>query len=632
MTGRLEKLKEATAGLRNKKLSTGKEEIHALSTRWSESAARGETLKEYPRPQMVRDSYYNLNGMWNYAITKKETLSGNPEGDAAKDIYKSENVTVPQVFDGEIRVPFSPESMLSGVERQLKPDEYLWYERRVRVPFNRKEGFHYLLHFGAVDQECIVFIDGVEAGRHLGGYLPFTIDLAAFERERQRENAQEDTEGCGDVWTFILTVRVSDVSDTSYHSRGKQKLKRGGMYYTAISGIWQTVWMEAVPKTYIEKLSFEPDFEKASCLVKIEMKPAGKQILYQTIPLGEVRYWSPDDPYLYHVDIEAGEDKVQTYFAMRKLTVEKTEDGFLRFFLNGKPCIMSGVLDQGYWSDGIYTAPSDEALIYDIQTMKDLGFNMLRKHIKIEPDRWYYHCDRLGMLVWQDMVNGGTSYKDWLVTYLATGMNAWGVGMGDGRLSRSLLSRKERESRREFLVEMKETLRHLENHPSIVAWVPFNEGWGQFDAAKIAEQLKKSDPTRFIDHASGWFDQKAGDVKSLHHYFFKLRFRPEEKRVLALSEFGGYTLRIEEHSFKGATYGYGGFETREAISDAFARLYEEEVLANVKKGISAFVYTQLSDVEDELNGILTYDREIRKIDETTVRMWNERCIHMADRL
>ncbi len=294
-----------------------------------------------------------------------------------------------------------------------------------------------------------------------------------------------------------------------------------------------------------------------------------------------------------------------------------------RFRLNGKICIQTGVLDQGYWCDGLYTAPSDEALIYDIQTMKNLGFNMIRKHIKIEPERWYYHCDRLGMLVWQDMVSGGSSYKDWFVTYLATAMNVYHLPFGDGKLSRRLLSRKDREGRKEFLHEVRETIRHLYNHPSIVCWVPFNEGWGQFDSENVTEMIRKLDPVRWIDHASGWFDQKAGDVASIHHYFFGLHFKPEKKRVLALSEFGGYTWQVPVHSFSDELYGYGAYHSREELTDAYRKLYAEEVIANIDLGMSAFVYTQLSDVEEESNGILTYDREIIKPEIDTVIRINE---------
>ena len=344
--------------------------------------------------------------------------------------------------------------------------------------------------------------------------------------------------------------------------------------------------------------------------------------------------WSPEKPHLYGFSVKMGEDMVESYFGMRKAELREDENGIKRLFLNdkpyfhnglllnGKPYFHSGVLDQGYYPDGLYTAPSDEAMIADIQTMKDMGFNMLRKHIKIEPLRWYYHCDRLGMLVWQDMVNGGSAYKHWFVTYLATLMNWNHISFSDDEKHAGLLSRLHPEGKDEFRREITETIAFLYNHPSIVVWVPFNEGWGQFDALAACEQIRTLDSSRLVDHASGWFDQKGGDILSLHYYFLKLKFKPESKRAAALTEFGGYSLSIPGHSCCKKVYGYKKFNSTGTLTYGYIDLIRQTILPAVKKGIGATVYTQLSDIEEETNGIYTYDREICKIDPDTLRKWN----------
>lgn len=644
---------------------------HSLkTTRWSNTVTAENVWKEYPRPAMVRASYYNLNGTWEYAVTAaagkgdgQVAAAGNPGG---KTFPEPDTC----LARGSILVPFSPESPLSGVERQLQPDEALWYRRIVSVP-RPAAGHRLLLHFGAVDQSCQVYIDGKPAGNHSGGYLPFTLDITEF--------LPENTEN-----GFELAVRVLDPSDTSWHSRGKQKLKRGGMFYTAQSGIWQTVWMEEVPEHYISAVQITPDFDGGRCLVKVTVEgdaqnsdgfggssqsagetgggirnplqvravvrpetesdrqmrdypalsssPEQPSVIYAillpgqetAIPIPDFHPWTPEDPFLYHLTLETGQDRVECYFAMRKCDIQTDEKGLRRLFLNNKPYFQAGVLDQGYWPDGLYTAPCDDALIYDIQSMKDLGYNMLRKHIKIEPQRWYYHCDRLGMLVWQDMVCGGSSYQHWFVTYLATVMNTMRLSIGDGKLSRGLLSRRHPEGQQEFYDETKATIEALRNHPSIVVWVPFNEGWGQFDALKVADFVRSLDSSRIIDHASGWYDQKGGDLASLHYYFFKLTVKPEKVRALVLSEYGGYTWHIPEHSYSQKQYGYGSYDSRESLSAGYRKLHEELILPAVEKGVSATVYTQISDVEEEINGILTYDREVVKLDGDTLRELNRR--------
>lgn len=565
-----------------------------MKTVWGEQLDPANVLEEYPRPQLKRDSYLNLNGLWEYAITRTDIEPVN--------------------YDGQILVPFSPESPLSGVGRILQCGEFLWYRRTVTVPEAfRKE--YLILHFGAVDREAVVFVDGKEVFRHMGGYLPFCVNITDFV-----EN------------TFVLTLCVSDDTDASYHTRGKQSTNRHGIWYTPQSGIWQTVWLESVPNTYIKDIRYTPYCGRSeigimvttsvpcACVIRIDGKVytliSGKEY---AIPMPNFRYWSPEDPYLYTVTIEAGDDFVESYFAMRSCAVLPDDEGTPRLFLNGKPYFHKGVLDQGYWPDGLYTAPSDEAMIYDIGQMKRLGFNMLRKHIKVEPLRWYYHCDRLGMLVWQDMPSGGERYSAFTVTLpLFTGLH-----LNDSHYK--LFARKNEMGRREFIRELSQTVEHLYNVPSIVMWVPFNEGWGQFDANRIVALIRTIDTTRTIDHASGWHDQSGGDVKSLHVYFKHYRHKqyPGERAVV-LSEFGGYHLPVPEHCSDNRAFGYRPFRDRARYNASLKRLFEKEIIPAVSKGLSATVYTQLSDVEDEQNGFFTYDRKVLKPDAALLREINYR--------
>ena len=579
--------------------------MEQLYTRWGKDIDSDHVLQEYPRPLLQRKSYINLNGYWEYAITK--------------------NFRKPEEYDGKILVPFSPESALSGVCRQLQPDEYLWYRTKLPIEADKLEkGNRLILHFGAVDQACRIYVNR-HAARHMGGYLPFSVDI---------------TEYCTAVSESELVLAVRDLSDTSYHARGKQKLKRGGMFYTAQSGIWQTVWMEYVPENYVEELLTEPELTQGSVRIQVRsavQMPVRIQVrepaLYQDvekevrsddiivqadglsnqeieISLPVIKPWTCEEPYLYYFAVTMGDDTVESYFALRTFTIEKDAEGIPRICLNGQVQFQNGVLDQGYWSDGLYTAPSDDAFVFDILEMKKLGFNMLRKHIKIEPQRWYYHCDRLGMVVWQDMVNGGSCYKHWFVTYAATLFSWKRWKIRDNCLG--LLARTEQKGRREFIREMKETIRLLKCHPSIAVWVIFNEGWGQFHAEKVTELARACDGSRLIDQASGWFDQEGGNLQSIHHYFFGLNFLPEKERATVLSEFGGYSLRVPGHSACEKLYGYGTHKSGESLNAAFCermRKMEEQI----PKGLCAGVYTQLSDVEEEVNGIFTYDREVRKI-------------------
>lgn len=567
-----------------------------LTTPWGERLDENRILIEYPRPQMRRDSYLNLNGRWEYAITD----SDEP----------------PRCWDGTILVPFSPESALSGVGRALRPGQTLWYRREVTVPqgFIPRDG-RLLLHFGAVDQEAAVYLNGVLLGRHMGGYNAFTLDA---------------TDALGPRNTLL--VRVHDDTDASFHSRGKQKTRRGGIWYTPQSGIWQTVWMEAVPRRYIEGLRIVPLFDQSAVEVTVrcaqplqcEATVDGRTVPFTSgeaarIPMPDFRAWSPEDPYLYDLSVTLGEDRVESYFGMRKVEVRADRGGVKRLFLNGEPYFHSGLLDQGYWPDGLYTAPSDEALIFDIQTAKSMGFNMLRKHIKVEPMRWYYHCDRLGMLVWQDMPSGGGKYRFSTITLpLITGIHR-----RDNRYR--AFARTSSQGRAEYMDELEEMVLQLFNAPSVALWVPFNEGWGQFDSTFVMERLRLLDPTRPVDPASGWHDQGAGDLRSLHVYFKPFRFRRDRRgRALALSEFGGYNLRVDGHCFNQKDYGYRRLPDAAALWRDFARLYEREVLPAVPRGLCAAVYTQLSDVEDELNGLMTYDRRVVKLDADDVRELNER--------
>ena len=567
-----------------------------LMTPWGEHLDENCILTEYPRPQMRRNSYLNLNGRWEYAITDSDES--------------------PRHWDGTILVPFSPESTLSGVGRSLQPGQTLWYRREVIVPqgFIPADG-RLLLHFGAVDQEAAVYWNGRLLGRHMGGYNAFTLDATDALGPRNS-----------------LVVRVHDDTDASFHSRGKQKTRRGGIWYTPQSGIWQTVWMEAVPRHYIESLRIVPLFDQSAVEVMVrcsqplqcEATVDGRTVPFTSgeparIPMPDFRAWSPEDPYLYDLSVTLGEDRVESYFGMRKMEVRADRGGVKRLFLNGEPYFQSGLLDQGYWPDGLYTAPSDEALIYDIQTAKAMGFNLLRKHIKVEPMRWYYHCDRLGMLVWQDMPSGGGKYRFSTITLpLVTGIHR-----RDNHYR--AFARASSQGRGEYMDELEEMVGQLFNAPSVVLWVPFNEGWGQFDSTFVMERLRALDPTRPVDPASGWHDQGAGELRSLHVYFKPFRFRRDRRgRALALSEFGGYNLRVDGHCFNQKDYGYRRLPDAAALWRDFSRLYEREVLPAVPKGLCASVYTQLSDVEDELNGLMTYDRRVVKLDADEVRELNER--------
>ena len=564
--------------------------------------SKGETLvipfPEYPRPALRRDSFLNLNGSWSYAITADEAL--------------------PHAWDGEILVPYSPETAASGVRRTLQPNQWLHYQCMFTPPDG--VGGRVLLHFGAVDNDCVILVNHREVGRHSGGYWPFSADITSLLREGEN----------------ILRVTVRDNADDPTFAYGKQRYKRGGMWYTAQSGIWQTVWLESVPEVYVKSLRITPEFDEAR--VRIELETALESSAAITcdvraadgsfvagswakggvcvVPLPGFRAWTPDDPYLYTLDITCGEDRVESYFAMRKFSYVEL-GGHKVFGLNNAPLFHNGLLDQGYYPDGLLTPPSDEAMVNDIETMKRCGFNMLRKHIKIEPLRWYYHCDRLGMIVWQDMVSGGQPYSFLHVSALPT-LGKVDLPDQDAKpYGRSGVL-----SRARFRREMADTVRLLYNCPCIALWTVFNEGWGQFDALDMANELKKLDPTRFIDHASGWQDQGYEEMKSRHIYFRPVKLK-NDGRALALTEYGGYILAVDGHRWTDKVFGYRICRNSAALAHDYEKLMLGQVLPHIRKeGLTAAVYTQITDVEEELNGLMAYDREVLKIPEETLREIN----------
>ena len=547
---------------------------------------RGEALTEtpwtiYPRPQMKRDSYLNLNGTWDFSHEDGEHFTA-------------------------ITLPFCPESALSGVKAHFDEGSILTYRRRFSLP----EGFHrgrVLLHIGAADQHAMVYVNQCLVGQHDGGYEAFSFDITHV---LQQENE-------------LKILCWDDLNDTK-QPYGKQVLpkKRGGMWYTPVSGIWQTVWLESVPETYVQKLNIENRGYGVTISTvpaldgRVKVDGLGEYQLENgtvTITPENPRLWSPENPYLYEFTVEAGEDKVESYFAIRCLEIQKVGE-WPRLCLNGKPYFFHGLLDQGYWPDGLFTPAAPECYADDILAMKKLGFNMLRKHIKVEPEEFYYQCDKLGMVVFQDMVNNGV-YNFIRDTGLPT----------VSRLSQKLLPdrnlNKDPGTRKCFLQSMEKTVAQLKNHPCIVYWTIFNEGWGQFEADEAYEILRKLDDTRWIDSTSGWFRQKKTDVDSRHVYFRKLKGKGDGKKPLVLSEFGGYSCKIMEHSFnQDQTYGYGKFTDLEAFANAVEELYREQVLPMVRDGLCAAVYTQVSDVEDETNGLLTYDRKREKLAAAPMRL------------
>ena len=561
-----------------------------LLTKWGKNLDKEHPLPEYPRPQFVRDSYLNLNGPWKCEFTKSAKL--------------------PTSFSYDITVPFSPETPLSGVNRVLSPEEYLHYEKHFDLPdgFNKGRVF---INFGAVDQIATVYLNGVKIGVHKGGYTPFTMELTQAIKDKDN----------------VLNVTVKDYSDTKEYSRGKQKFNRGGIWYSPQSGIWQTVWLESTPKEFLQKVKITPDCDKEevrfeyfgtdNVLVKIY---DGNDLIAQTkcttVKIPDFKPWSPESPFLYNVEFIACGECIKSYFGMRKFSIIKDENGTLRLALNNKPYIHNGLLDQGYYPDGFLTPPSNDAMKNDIETIKSMGFNMLRKHIKIEPMLWYHYCDVNGILVWQDMINGGGKYG-----LEVSAIPFVGIKLKDSNYK--MFKRTDAECRELYYKELSEMLENLYNCPCIAMWVPFNEGWGQFDSKKAYEFIKNFDSTRTVDSTSGWHDNGTTDVISEHIYFTPIKAK-KGNRPYVLSEFGGFSHRIKGHTFNDKMFGYKIYNSKESLTKAYINCFNNTIIPQVKTTISATVYTQVTDVEDELNGLMTYDREVIKIDPDKVKEVNER--------
>ncbi|OJW18897.1 MAG: hypothetical protein BGO49_17760 [Planctomycetales bacterium 71-10] len=538
----------------------------SLMTRWAAQVDPATVHPEYPRPQLVREAWTNLNGLWDYAV--------RPADDAK-----------PEAFDGQILVPFPIQSALSGVKKDVKPEETLWYRRTFELA-KPAEGTRFLLHFGAVDWASTVSVNGQVVGEHKGGFDPFTFDVTdALDFDKPGQE---------------VVVAVQDPTDAGSQPRGKQVLKPNGIWYTAVTGIWQTAWLEPVPAKRIDALKIVPDVDAKAVVVTptvvggeegdevrvvafdgdaVVAEATGKAGEPISIALAEPKLWSPDSPFLYDLKVTVGDDAVGSYFGMRKIAIGKDEAGVLRLMLNDRPLFQYGPLDQGWWPDGLYTAPTDEALKYDLDVTKRLNFNMIRKHVKVEPARWYRYCDEMGFLVWQDMPSADN---------------------------------KTDESRVQFDAEWKAIIDALHNHPSIVMWVPFNEGWGQHDTERVVAWTKEYDPSRLVNNASGWTDKGVGDVNDMHNYPGPGMPALEENRAVVLGEFGGLGLPLEGHTFSAKdNWGYVSFKNTEDLAARYLGLIDRlKVLAGL--GLSAGVYTQTTDVEVEVNGFMTYDREVLK--------------------
>ena len=573
----------------------------SLKTRWAAEVTPENVWQEYPRPQMYRLYWENLNGLWDYAIRPK---GENNIGE----------------FDGKILVPFCVESSLSGVQKYVGKDNELWYQREFDYTLYGKE--HLLLHFGAVDWDCDVWVNDIKVGSHTGGYTPFTFDITQAVKKKGN----------------VLKVRVWDPTDEGEQPSGKQHVKPHGIWYTPVTGIWQTVWLEVVAnETYIEDLKIIPDIDNQTVTVIPEIVNAsrdikvkvevyaknargrnkivskGRSINGETVEVAmpvDAILWSPDNPFLYGVDVSVYKgnklvDYVISYFAMRKFSTAKDENGIVRLMLNNEPIFMFGPLDQGWWCDGLYTAPCDEALKYDIQKTKDFGFNMIRKHVKVEPARWYYWCDKLGIIVWQDMPSGGK-----------------GPGWVTDRYFEGSLSERTPESEATYKKEWKEIIDYLYSVPSIGVWVPFNESWGQFKTPEIVEWTKNYDPSRLVNPASGGNHYPVGDILDIHNYPDPEMYFYEPERVTVLGEYGGIGRKVEGHTWVPSTgWGYVEYDSEEKVTNTYVE-YAEKLLNLISRGFSAAVYTQTTDCEVELNGLMTYDRAVVKLNEQRIREIN----------
>lgn len=623
------------------------ETLNSLTTVWGEALDASNVLPEHPRPRMQRDEYAMLNGVWEYAIAP---VNGEV------DVETLSQQEIPSCWDGQIVVPFSPEAPLSGVGRTVRPNELLWYGRKIDLP-KLADDQRFILNFDAVDWMCACFVNGELVGTHTGGYLPFSFDVtdllgsaAAGESVGEVESSVIAESGA----TVELVLCVWDPSDTGSQLRGKQRLSRGDIWYTAQSGIWQSVWYEVVSAVHLESLTLKGDMfgtleVKANVQVsglegvqtgafKLELAlkdELGQDVLLAILPVdeaGEISaeqhvddplLWSPERPYLYAVEATLQRDGVvvdtaHSYCAFRTVEVKKDVAGVPRVHLNGAPYFVRGVLDQGYWPDGLMTAPSDDALVYDIEAMKSAGFNTLRKHIKIESERWYYHCDRLGMLVWQDCVSGGSAYSPWHTSQKPTLFSfTWNRFNDTTPEHYQALSAGNEGYRKEWTETCQEMVKLLDGHPSIGIWTLFNEGWGQFDARAATEAVRALDATRPIDATSGWYDQGCGDFLSIHNYFRPLRAgwhgKQRGNRAAIISEFGGLAQMTQDHTSLDHSYGYGDFSTVEDWRAVVKKLLAE-VESLQDEGLAGYVYTQVSDVEEEVNGLLAYDRKVNKFE------------------
>ena len=568
-----------------------------LLSPWGKRVNLKHPLGEYPRMQLQRGSFTSLNGLWEFQITGGEEPDRSGRWDP-------------------IVVPFALGSKLSGTDRVLKPGEVLWM--RKEFSFERKETA-VILNFEAVDQICAVYLNGMEVGRHAGGYTPFSLDVTEVIRQENE-----------------LLVRITDDSETSLYAYGKQKVQSGGMFHTASAGIWQTVWLEELPAHAVTDIKLTPDYDNKAVYMRmagtytqvVVTVFAGDELVHRgitnkkdyTITLPSIHPWSPNDPFLYTLYLQTEEETVKSYFAMRKFGASRDAKGIMRFTLNGEPLFLSGLLDQGYSVDGLLTYPSEEAMRYEIRKVKDMGFNMLRKHVKVECRRWYYLCDSMGMLVMQDIPNGGGEYDPLRNRILPTiGFRSF----DDHEYEK--YGRPEEEQRNAYYRELLMILDKLYNSPCIFAWVPFNEGWGQFDSAEVTASILKYDGTRLIDSASGWQDNGAGDFNSRHCYYRAFHVPRPDDRILLLSKFGGYTFYENGHSEPETLYGYKPFKDKAKWNEAVLNVFKRDVLGNIPKGLGGAVYSQLSDVEDECSGLFTADRRILKIDERKIRHLNERC-------
>jgi beta-galactosidase/beta-glucuronidase len=574
-----------------------------ITTQWADSVNPKNILPEYPRPQMQRRDWQSLNGLWQYTI-----------------LAKSDAEDIPASFQGNILVPFAIESALSGVEKTVGKDSILWYQRTITVPGKRKDK-KVLLHFGAVDWRSDIYVNGNKIGSHEGGYDPFTIDITgALKKGKQQQ----------------LAVRVWDPTDGGPQPHGKQVVKPGGIWYTSVTGIWQTVWLETVPETYIASTRQTPDLDNQNITVStlVENIQAGDQVVISawkgnekiaektgvdtavTLIINNPEVWSPSNPFLYDLKVaivRRGKvvDEVKSYFAMRKISIAPDANGIQKMMLNNKFLFEFGPLDQGWWPDGLYTAPTDAAMKFDIEKTKEMGFNLIRKHIKVEPARWYYYCDKLGMLVWQDMPSGDLG-------------NHWEPR--PGVLGRATDRERTSESEGYYRKEWNAIIDALYNFPSIIVWTPFNEAWGQFKTVDITNWTMQKDPSRLVNSASGGNFYPVGHILDLHNYPDPAMPRPDifgAKKALVLGEFGGLGLPVEGHTWQQKNWGYQSFKNNDSLFIRYNSLIDR-LKDLIKQGLSAAVYTQTTDVEGEVNGFMTYDRKVMKMPLEKLKQVNEK--------